>query len=355
MLGPVDQPLRSRLTNLLLAVSRRRLTFVQGQLVAGLAIVLAVGGRWAAFPILGAEVSFITAVPAVMLATAFGGALAGLTTVVAGSALDLLISIQNGHEGLVQAVPRLIVWLSCAAAIMAITVQLRAVLKRLATRENELEASSGRLELLIHELEHRGRNALTIVQALSNEVARSAPSVSDYRRQLGGRLAALATSYSALTRVADRPVEVQALIQDVLKPFGRQISIEPGPDCCVPAQASLPLSLALHELATNATKYGALSVASGIVTIKWSIADQRLLDVFWIETGGPAPKAVSPEGFGSTLLRNIFKQTSGGAFRSQWRPQGMSFQLTMKASPVTASPRGAKVPSLVAVNENSRR
>jgi len=323
--------MNGRLTQLWFATSFRRMSILQGQGIAAVAVGFAALARWAASPLLGTDVSFIMAVPAVLLATFFGGPLAGLTTVIAGSAIDIFIANSGGHAAIVRATPRLVVWLSSAGVVMLITVELRAILEKLRVRETELLAASDRLQLLIHELEHRGKNALTIVQALSNDVARSASSIAEYRRELGGRLVALAHSYEGLTKSASSPVEVAALVRDVLKPFGSQIKITAGPDCSVAPAASLPLSLALHELATNATKYGALSQPGGEVTIGWTLQHDRDLEVEWRESGGPRPEAITKEGFGSTLLRKVFQAAPGGAFKATWRPEGMMFSLSMQA------------------------
>ena len=329
-----------RLIQILSSASLRRASLFAGQAIAVFAVGVAALARWAASPLLGSDVSFIMAVPAVLLATFFGGRLAGLTAIIAGSGLDILIASQGGHLAVVKATPRLIVWLSSAAVVMLITVQLRAVLDMLRLRESELLAASDRLQLLVHELEHRGRNALAIVQALSHDVARSSTSVAEYSQALDGRLSALASSYQALTRHGSAPVEVSDLVRDVLKPFGRQIKIRNGPDCRIPPTSSLPLSLALHELATNATKYGALSTSSGEVAIDWTVRGGDVLDLHWVENGGPALGSVSPEGFGSKLLRNIFQETPAGAFKALWRPQGMAFDISMQTSPdsTTAEP-----------------
>jgi two-component sensor histidine kinase len=322
-----------RLIQFLSRASLWRPSLFGGQAIAVFAVGLAAIARGAASPLLGSDVSFIMAVPAVLLATFFGGRLAGLTAIIAGSGLDLLIASQGGHLAVLKATPRLIVWLSSAAVVMLITVQLRAVLDMLRLRESELLAARDRLELLVHELEHRGRNALAIVQALSHDVARSSTSVAEYSQALDGRLSALALSYKALTRHGSAPVEVGDLVREALKPFGRQIKICNGPDCRIPAASSLPLSLALHELATNATKYGALSTPSGEVALDWTVKTGGVLDLHWVETGGPKLVAVSPEGFGSKLLRNVFRETPAGAFKALWRPQGMAFDISMQTSP----------------------
>jgi two-component sensor histidine kinase len=304
-----------------------------GQVVAVGAIVVAGFARWAALPVIGADVSFITAVPAVLVAALIGGRLAGLTTLIAGSGLDLWFSIGIGKGAFDQALPRLVIWLCSAIFVMVITLGLRAALSALRSRERDLEAASEQLRLVIHELEHRGRNALAIVQAVSNETARSVKSVGEYQDRLGGKLAALSASYTILTKQSEEPADLLELVRAVLAPFGGQIRIVGGHACLVPPRACVPLALALHELATNATKYGALSVPVGLAVVEWTVGQDGLLDLHWSERGGPIPTASATEGFGSELLRRVFSGIAGGGFAADRRPEGMAFRIQLLTAP----------------------
>jgi two-component sensor histidine kinase len=316
-----------------------------GQKIALLAVAVATLVRLAATPFLGEEVSFIAGAPAVLLSSFFGGRLAGLTTILFGTGLDLLISGKDGATSLAAAAPRLILWLFSAMAILVVSVELRSALETVRRREKELRELGKRLELVVSELEHRGRNALAIVDALSSDVALSAGSVPEYRLMLSDRLRALSMSYAALTRTSEEALPLCELIDDILRPFGGRVAAS-GPPCRIAPNASLPLSLALHELATNATKYGALSQPGGRVTLSWS-KDGGRLRLIWSEVGGPAPASAVREGFGSQLLRTVFRHVPGGDIQLARAPQGLICDMALRClapSPAVGRREGGGAP-----------
>jgi two-component sensor histidine kinase len=94
------------------------------------------------------------------------------------------------------------------------------------------------------------------------------------------------------------------------------------------------LVLLLHELATNATKYGALSTPSGRLTVRWTAGADGVLDLDWVERGGPQPKAVSPQGFGSRLLQAVVAAMPGGRLNATAAPDGMSIHIRFQAAPL---------------------
>jgi two-component sensor histidine kinase len=224
---------------------------------------------------------------------------------------------------------------------MVIALGLRAALSALRSRESDLVAASEQLRLVVHELEHRGRNALAIVQAVSNETARSVKSVKEYQDRLGGKLAALSASYAILTRRSEEPADLLALVRAVLAPFDGQIRIVGGQACQVPPKACVPLALALHELATNATKHGALSVPVGLAVVDWTVGPDGLIDLYWSERGGPRPTASQTEGFGSELLRRVFNGIAGGSFEAERRSEGMAFRVRLLMASMSPSADGS--------------
>lgn len=310
----------------------RPVSVFSGQIAALIATAAAGLARWAITPLLGADVSFITAAPAVLVATLFGGRLAGMTALVAGSALEFQFSRATYGGSYSDALSRFAVWLFSAGFIMFVALELRAAMSALNRRERDLLAATHQLEFLNHELEHRGRNALAVVQAIAVETARSASSVEAYQEQLSGRLSALSASYATLTGRSEESTDLSTLANAVFAPFSRRIKIAGGPDCAVRRDASVPLTLALHELATNASKYGALSTTTGEVVVGWSLDTSGRVDLRWTERGGPMPNAVVTEGFGSQLLRRVFEGTDG-AFRAIRKPEGMSFQILLPSAP----------------------
>ncbi len=156
-------------------------------------------------------------------------------------------------------------------------------------------------ELLNHELSHRVKNIMSMVQAIA---AQSLKSVQDQGavRTFEDRLIALGHAHDVLLQHQWRPASVRSVIGPMLDLHdGRgQVAVE-GPNVLLAADASLSLSLLLHELATNAAKYGALSVEAGRVSLSWGIEGERFV-LDWRETGGPPAAAPARKGFGSRLI-----------------------------------------------------
>lgn len=156
-------------------------------------------------------------------------------------------------------------------------------------------------ELLNHELSHRVKNTMSMVQAIA---AQSLKTVQDQDavRAFDDRLIALGHAHDVLLQHQWRPTSVRSVIEPMLTLHdGRGQFTVDGPNVHLAADASLSLSLLLHELATNAAKYGALSVEGGRVSLSWTIeGDRFVLD--WRETGGPPATAPARKGFGSRLI-----------------------------------------------------
>lgn len=181
-------------------------------------------------------------------------------------------------------------------------------------------------KLLMHEVEHRSRNILAMVQSLTRLTR--APDLGSYKDALIGRLGALARAQASL---ANRQWE-GGLLGDVvttelaaLCPKTR-LDLD-GPEVWLTAEQVQPISMLLHELATNANKYGALSSSDGRVAVTWSREGHRL-KLQWREGGGPSPVAPTREGFGSTLQASLMRQLNGSISRS-WEPSGLSVEVEM--------------------------
>jgi two-component sensor histidine kinase len=187
---------------------------------------------------------------------------------------------------------------SCAALIWTGEMCRRLV--------RELEQAKEREEMLNHELGHRVKNMLATVSAMAVLTARhSAPE--DLPQALGGRMDALKRATDLLTEHGDgAQCNVRRLVEQALAPFrdDRNFALD-GPGCELPRDACVPLSLALHELCTNAAKYGALSVPQGQVTVLWTVGEGEdgLLRLVWREDGGPPVCKPTRAGMGSKLLR----------------------------------------------------
>lgn len=167
------------------------------------------------------------------------------------------------------------------------------------------KALRDREQLLMRELAHRGKNLISVIQAIATRSLSGDQNLDVAREAFIGRLRALANSYNTLTDQAPESANLHAIVLEGLKSLGERADIR-GPAVLVPAKTAQTLSLVFHELATNAAKYGALSVPSGRIEVAWEIArngneDSRFL-LKWSETGGPPAMQPSQKGFGSVII-----------------------------------------------------
>jgi PAS domain S-box-containing protein len=174
-----------------------------------------------------------------------------------------------------------------------------------------------RQTMMVAELNHRVKNILAIVQAVAAQTVRSSRSLDDFTDAFTGRLKALAVAHDILTKTRWIGVGVGELLTAVLAPYRSpdeaRLSIL-GPPVLLPARAVTPLSMALHEMATNAVKYGALSTRRGAIEITWRVSDcaNPVVELVWQESGGPKVKARAVEGFGAKLIAQVIEHDLGG-------------------------------------------
>ncbi len=171
-------------------------------------------------------------------------------------------------------------------------------------------------KLLVNELNHRVKNTLSVVRAIASQTIRNATTLPEAGRTLSSRLISLAKAHDILTQKNWSGADLNDLITASIKPHAPierfQIS---GEKVWLPPNVALSCALALHELTTNAIKYGALSNANGRVSISWKlVGQQRRLELEWRETGGPTVGPIERKGFGTQLLERIFDfdSDSGG-------------------------------------------
>ncbi|HEX8471728.1 MAG TPA: sensor histidine kinase [Brevundimonas sp.] len=179
------------------------------------------------------------------------------------------------------------------------------------------------------ELQHRVKNNLAVVQGLARQTAKTSPDPSDFNRAFHGRLMALSQANDILLTGKWEECRLPELVEAALKPFLKEgIITTAGPPCRVPARPCVPLVLALHELGTNAVKYGALSDPCGQVRLTWRIENGTA--VFdWEETGGPHVEAPKRKGLGSRLLS---KQPGLADVRVEFRPEGLTCRITIEGA-----------------------
>lgn len=194
------------------------------------------------------------------------------------------------------------------------------------------ETSAKRAEehrvLLLNELNHRVKNTLATVQSIVEQALRSADVAKPVRDGVASRLIALSQAHNVLVSENWAGADLRTLICEVLSPYERDpspIRLH-GPAVRLHPSQAVSLSLACHELATNAAKYGALSAAAGRVRVDWNLAHdgcgQRYLTLLWAESGGPVVRPPSREGFGTRLIRRTFESERGSRAEVQFPAEG---------------------------------
>ncbi len=163
------------------------------------------------------------------------------------------------------------------------------------------------MKLLNRELAHRMKNTLAMVQSIISQSLRGATSIPEAAATIGARIQTLAKAQDVLTGMSVTAAEISAIAKTAVAPHidGAERIVINGPHVYLSAQQALGLSLAIHELATNATKYGALSRPEGRVTVTWDKQPENVFTFNWREAGGPPVTEPSRRGFGSRLTERV--------------------------------------------------
>ncbi|CAN7407282.1 PAS domain S-box protein [Phenylobacterium sp. LjRoot225] len=203
----------------------------------------------------------------------------------------------------------------------------------------ERRAAEKRQRMLLNELNHRVKNTLATVQSIAAQTLRSAPDLVSARDSFESRLVALAAAHDLLTAESWHGARLSDVVATTMAPFETvqrpQIS-RSGPPVWLSAPRALALSLALHELATNAAKYGALSVPEGSASIRWTVSGEELT-LSWRETGGPPVTAPCRSGFGTRLLQRSLAQELHGQVEVCFAPEGVRCEIRCPAEQVDAA------------------
>ncbi len=192
------------------------------------------------------------------------------------------------------------------------------------------EAESSR-DILMRELAHRVKNQLAVVSSIATSSGRRATDVQSFVRDFGARIQAISASYDLLFQADWQPVSVETVVRGVLRISIGEVIDANLPPLRIDPQTVQALSLALHELGTNAVQHGALA-ASGSLALRGDVDivdGERFLVIEWAETGGGATCEPEKRGFGLTMSQNVLAQLDGGA-TFQWRPDGLRAQLRLR-------------------------
>jgi two-component sensor histidine kinase len=200
-------------------------------------------------------------------------------------------------------------------------------------------------KLLTRELNHRVKNLFAIANGMVSMTARTAKDTKDMANALRGRLSALSRAHELVQPVAagemgaGPDVEFARLIEAVLEPYRQsgqnRIAIE-GPSVLVGSNTTTSLALVLHELATNAAKYGCLSCPEGELVIRWALQDENV-DLLWTESGGPPIESPPTfEGFGTQLSQRSITGQLGGTLEREWRLEGLRVHMILPLNRLSA-------------------
>lgn len=205
-----------------------------------------------------------------------------------------------------------------------------------------------RLRLMVHELNHRVKNTLATVQSIASQTLRGADPA--MRQVLNDRLQALAIAHDVLTREEWQGAELNDVVASALAPYGGRLNERfhaSGPSVWLPPRAALAIAMGLHELATNALKYGALSssTAEGWVELLWSRAAGRL-HLAWMERGGPPVTPPSRRGFGTRLVERSLAQDLDGKVELAFLPEGVTCTVDAALDEIVAHGKATALPRL---------
>ena len=193
------------------------------------------------------------------------------------------------------------------------------------------------IRFLMRELTHRSKNLLAVIQAMARQSVTKGITPEEFVKRFTERLAGLAGSHDLLSSVDWKGASLMELIRSQLNHyaelFGGRIILG-GADIFLKPEAAQNIGIALHELSTNAAKYGALSTDRGTVTIDWRVSDDatRLLTLAWRESGGPAVAAPSRKGFGSVVMDRIAGRALGGKSGIVFDPDGVVWTMEVPAA-----------------------
>lgn len=287
--------------------------------------LIATAARLALAPLIPQSTPFILFFPAVMVASVLAGARGGGACLAACViATPFVFKGAMGAGGVYGRLLAALIFVASAGAIVWLTSMLRqALIEASAAREQE--------RMMLSELQHRVKNTLTVVQALAAQTLSAGLDPPAAKRAFTERLIALAQAHNLLSDAAWTDVSMGEVAQRALAPFiddgGGRIGLEGAAVPLAPDHV-VSIALCLHELATNATKYGALSTPQGRVAVSWRRVEGRRLRLDWREEDGPPVTPPTRRGFGSRLLKQGVSSRAHPVVVIEHPPEGMRWSVT---------------------------
>lgn len=200
-----------------------------------------------------------------------------------------------------------------------------------------LEAENVRLRERLAATQHRVRNTLAVIRSIARRSAETSEEVEDYAMHLEGRIGAFARVQGALLHDPDEGMALDILVAEtllaVLAHEGERLQLD-GPPVSLKAKAAEMLALALHELATNAVKFGALSWPRGRIVVAWRVAEggEPRLELTWAETGAPEPVSAARRGFGTEMLERTLAYELGAEASLDFTSEGVICRIALPTS-----------------------
>ena len=221
----------------------------------------------------------------------------------------------------------------------------------------ERKEAETRQTLLVREVDHRAKNALAVVQAIVR-LARQ-DNIQDFVAGVEGRIKALAQTHELLSHSRWEGADLLQLVLDELAPYQNEASARVtavGPSIMVSPENAQAVAIALHELATNAVKYGSLSRPEGRVDVSWRLHEDEL-KLRWVESGGPVVMPPRTHGFGTRIITASLGNSRNGSVAFDWRPEGLccAFSLKLARNELNDTRTSASVINLARPSALSRR
>src|SRR5437667_358893 len=268
-------------------------------------LALATLARWGLAEI-RPDVFFTPYLPAVFFATAVGGARMGVVTAIASGVLGVTVNFGDTRADPARLALLLIYWVVCGFTIWgvahyrSIVAEQRRISKRLIEEEEYRK-------LIVDELQHRLKNKTSTIHAVMHQVLADHPQIWN---GVDRRIRALSATDDLIARLDGRGCDIRDLLRSELGPYGHVRFNLNGDALFLPDKLAVSLALMFHELATNASKYGAFAAARGFLQVSWTVSDGRL-SITWDETEGPPVENIGKPGFGTKLLNSALRPFDG--------------------------------------------
>ena len=296
-----------------------------GLAIAGGCLAVVAGMQFIA----GTAMAFMMFYPAIMLVAFFAGRPVGYASVAFSAAFLWLLYVPKAEQfhPTKENLTGITAYVILGVLITALTGSMTNALVRLGVMQREAERARDEASALMSEMGHRRRNELMLVDAIARSVT---PKTSQGRialREFSDRIRALVASGDLLTKEAEG-VPIALLIEGQIRPFCQPEQVRrSGPPVTLSAQATRYIGMALHELCTNATKHGALSIDNGYVDLTWSL-DESEFNISWKEVGGPPVVETESSGFGRKVLTQLVPTALQGAAQLSFHPDGIEWRLS---------------------------